>query len=575
VVYVLNSATGSQKYRFTVPGYMYSSIALADMDGDGKLDLVFPAQVSNYSGSLNVTHADGSALPGWPQAIPATAVSSPSRMDPVVADVDGDLHYEVLIGSALYRYDGSSFPAWPINYSQSGTGLLAQLDGTGNLEVITGHFGGWVSQARRSDTTQWFGTSYGSENALPLAIGLPDSGNSANVVLYDLNADGQQDVINTGEIIYQPVAALPIYAASGANGVAITGFPRFAQGDANGFSDIIHSTPAFADINGDGNAEMVVAAGAKLYAWRIAAASASPWPMFQRDLRNTGTSPSIGGVTMLRTPGTNQSLALGAVNASGWGDVTHYSSAGSADQQFQLDPVAAGQFRLRQYVQGSCLYVDPAAPTTVRHKSCASADASQTFKLVSLGSLGSRIFRLQHATTGLCVSINGADAGTVTTAACSSSTTQVVSVQRLSGENLALRATALAQSTYGGYAAARINDGSRSTDLGGASSWTNAHQSAADGLLPQWIQLDFGSSKSFDRVDLLTTSTYPLKNYELQFWDGSIWRHLLDVVGNTASFRSHSFPPINASKLRVICKSGPDSQPSYGRINELEVYRTE
>jgi len=94
-------------------------------------------------------------------------------------------------------------------------------------------------------------------------------------------------------------------------------------------------------------------------------------------------------------------------------------------------------------------------------------------------------------------------------------------------------------------------------------------------MLPQWVQLDFGSPKSFDRIYLLTTSGYELKNYELQFWDGSVWRHLLEVVGNTFTGRYHSFPPVNASKLRVICKSGPDLQPVYGRINELEVYRTE
>ncbi|MFD0712670.1 discoidin domain-containing protein [Paenibacillus sp. GCM10027626] len=133
--------------------------------------------------------------------------------------------------------------------------------------------------------------------------------------------------------------------------------------------------------------------------------------------------------------------------------------------------------------------------------------------------------------------------------------------------NYAREATATASNTdtANGYAAEKVNDGAATTDWSG---W------ATDGSpLPQWVQLDFGTAKTFSRVELYTTNGYEIRDYEIQYWNGSAWVNCLSAItGNTFDHRTHTFEPVTASKLRIVGTSGPAIQPDYVRINEIEVY---
>ncbi|WP_438019872.1 discoidin domain-containing protein [Sorangium sp. So ce315] len=137
--------------------------------------------------------------------------------------------------------------------------------------------------------------------------------------------------------------------------------------------------------------------------------------------------------------------------------------------------------------------------------------------------------------------------------------------------NYAIGAAASAQTTFSGYSPARINDGSRSTALGGSSSWANDQQSSG-AWLPQWVQLDLAQQRLIDRIDLYTTANYPLKEYDLQVWNGSSWLTAASIRGNTSATRTHTFSPVAGSKVRVLAIRGPDHQTIYARVNELEVY---
>lgn len=138
--------------------------------------------------------------------------------------------------------------------------------------------------------------------------------------------------------------------------------------------------------------------------------------------------------------------------------------------------------------------------------------------------------------------------------------------------NLAIGATATAQSTFSGYSPARVNDGSRNTTVGGAYSWTNAHTSGTDGRVPQWLQLDFGVNKTFSRVDIYTSTGYIMRDYDVQYWNGTSWVTLVTVTGNTLVQRSHTFASTSARLVRIYARSGSTSQPWYVRVNEFEVY---
>jgi hypothetical protein len=141
------------------------------------------------------------------------------------------------------------------------------------------------------------------------------------------------------------------------------------------------------------------------------------------------------------------------------------------------------------------------------------------------------------------------------------------------GVNLARSATASASSTYWGYAASRVNDGSRNTTVGGPYSWTNAGWTAPNGSLPQWVQLDFGTNKTFSKVEVYTSSGYPIRDFDVQYWDSFAWVTVVTVNANTALHISPPpFTPVTARLVRIYARGGPTNQPSWARVNEFEVY---
>ncbi len=138
--------------------------------------------------------------------------------------------------------------------------------------------------------------------------------------------------------------------------------------------------------------------------------------------------------------------------------------------------------------------------------------------------------------------------------------------------NYALQATVTAESTYPGYSVLKIKDGSRNTTVGPSYSWANNFP--AGGKLPESVFLKFNSTKTLNRIDIYTSSGYPLKNYTILYRaiPNGIWLNLLSVTGNTAVYRTHSFADIYAIEVQVRCELGPSNQSIYGRLNEVELY---
>jgi hypothetical protein len=141
--------------------------------------------------------------------------------------------------------------------------------------------------------------------------------------------------------------------------------------------------------------------------------------------------------------------------------------------------------------------------------------------------------------------------------------------------NLALTAGVSASSTYCQgtgehcYSPGRVNDGNRSTALGGFFSWTNA------GYQPgtPWVELSWSTPVTARRIELFTTAGYAVRDYDLQYWNGSAWVNAVVVNGNANAHVTHVLPaPVTTTRLRVWGRSGPSHQAGYVRVNELEVY---
>jgi len=100
--------------------------------------------------------------------------------------------------------------------------------------------------------------------------------------------------------------------------------------------------------------------------------------------------------------------------------------------------------------------------------------------------------------------------------------------------------------------------------------WANAGTCSPQN--PQTIEIDFEEEYRFDTIDLFTNKDYPIKSYKIQFYGAdSMWHDIVDVTNNTNKYNRYSFNPCDGTKLRVICRNGPDSQPGTARINHIAI----
>ena len=211
--------------------YIYASPAVADIDGDGSLEIIQPAA----SDSVFCFEIDGSRTPGWPIYTENRCYSSPS-----VGDVDGDGDLEVAITSKAWRtwifdHEGNALPGWPkepaINGDFPPSPVLADLSGNGELELIqvssTGEI--WVWDYAGNTLAGW-----------PVQLG----GNSkSSPAVADVDGDAGLEIIvgcDDGRL----------YAFDD-DGELLNGWP--IQTDAE-----IYGSPAVDDLDGDGDNEVVI-----------------------------------------------------------------------------------------------------------------------------------------------------------------------------------------------------------------------------------------------------------------------------------------------------------------------------
>lgn len=126
--------------------WMINAPALADVDGDGTLDIVFGERVSSNQGFVHAVKMDGMPInANWPVEVAATPAFTPS-----IADVDNDGNNDVVIAASsagMYIFDnqGQVFPGFPVvdpnvKYSYQSP-ILADLDDDGDLEIIGSNHG--------------------------------------------------------------------------------------------------------------------------------------------------------------------------------------------------------------------------------------------------------------------------------------------------------------------------------------------------------------------------------------------------------------------------------------------------
>lgn len=312
-----------------------SAPVLADLDGDGRLEIV----LTSFDGRLWALSAGGAIRPGFPVELADRRLLS----TPAVVDLTGDGAPEIVAGaSAMFAVDanGATLPGWPIAIegralaplSAEASAVSADLDGDGRADLV-------LSGDTKSPRVLASGPATLSEDPNFAAFfGSPAIG--------DMDQDGVPDVVLSGgppslaavfqgssptprpESLHrvaifsgrtgQPIGALPVedFASLGDHAIAdVSGdeYPEIITGtggyllhaadacgrEAKGFpkntNGWLAGTAAVGDIDGDLAQRLEVVAGTRdgyLFAWttRGTANGKVPWESYRHDNANTGNA---------------------------------------------------------------------------------------------------------------------------------------------------------------------------------------------------------------------------------------------------------------------------------------------
>ncbi|HKW81285.1 MAG TPA: Ig-like domain repeat protein, partial [Casimicrobiaceae bacterium] len=142
---------------------------------------------------------------------------------------------------------------------------------------------------------------------------------------------------------------------------------------------------------------------------------------------------------------------------------------------------------------------------------------------------------------------------------------------------------ASASSSYSaGYPVAAINDNQRAgVNWGNGGGWNDA----TAGVFPDWVQINFGASRTIDHVvvytlqdnytnpieptDSMTFSLYGITAFTVQAKQGSKWTMLGSVSGNNLVKRTVSFAPLATTSIRITVTG---ALSSFSRITEVEAW---
>ena len=294
-----------------VPDGFSATPSLGDIDGDGDLEIV----LGGMDRRLHAWHHDGTYVTGWPIDWDRKMYRD-TRSTAALADMDGDGAMEIVVGTnnyvlpacpnpyLFYALEGDStfMPGFPIETAQNieSSPAIGDIDGDGYPDIVfgTGNYSEHCGQAADGHLVHAI-NRFGQ----PLP-GWPVRTNDDMVnspALGDLDGDGFPEVV-----IYN---GNRLYAWHG-DGAPLPGFP------VSGPFAPRHQSPILADIDGDGAVEILVSSGGVYEAdgTRSATLPYSWTTLVVTDQDNDGLLESIGIMTdrdgIDDVPGINKQLEI-------------------------------------------------------------------------------------------------------------------------------------------------------------------------------------------------------------------------------------------------------------------------
>jgi uncharacterized membrane protein len=257
-------ADGSVAWHYsTVPNVLMTPPLLADLTGDGQLDILAAwdndLYLFDYAGSsspvMTWTHSVTAGLKTWGA--------------PAVANLDGEPGPEIVMAwdgyVELLDSDGSLLWSYSTGGTKPGSVSVADTDGDDEMEIIVS------MRVENTPSAGDYGRVFvldGDGSLLWSAPSLDDTTSSSGVSVHDLDGDGAWEIIwngyNQGLTIYR-----------GSDGAVLFNEPLIN-------SHTMHDYPIVADVDGDDHAEIVTGDAEGLYVVGLDAAWAPARPMWNQ-----------------------------------------------------------------------------------------------------------------------------------------------------------------------------------------------------------------------------------------------------------------------------------------------------
>lgn len=290
---------------------LISAPAVADIDGDGSLDIVF----TSFGGTVYAVDSEGALKSGWPKRLPTIGSCSfdPEKIStgecsdishsiargalasPVLADLDADGRVEIVqaaFDGRVYGWhaNGETAPGFPIlvHHTASAergkivaTPAVANLNGDDALDLIVASTERIVRDGTEFSAVHAFSGRLSSASTHPALSAWPAvapaqtllptlSAGAASPAAADFDRDGRTD------ILAQPNASLPwIVSQNGKSSRGLSdAFGTQSHAAPDAFAAFL-SQPSIGDLDQDGVPDVATAGGSTLLrAMRVSSASA-------------------------------------------------------------------------------------------------------------------------------------------------------------------------------------------------------------------------------------------------------------------------------------------------------------